>query len=190
MIGNAYPARSGGGGSRGEKAAGAVHPVRRVGEVRYHLAVPFKLEGARAVPSVCPYCAVGCGLLVHVRDGRIVNIEGDPASPINEGTVCPKGAAAFQLAVNPNRLTTLLYRAPRAHTWEMRPLGWAMDRIAQLVRETRQRSFVRESGEMPVHRTTAIASIGGAVFDNEENYLLVKLMRGLGVVAIENQARV
>jgi formate dehydrogenase major subunit len=152
--------------------------------------VPFKLEGARAVSSVCPYCAVGCGLLVHVRDGRIVNIEGDPASPINEGTVCPKGAAAFQLAVNPNRLTTLLYRAPRAHSWETRPLGWAMDRIAQFVRETRERTFVRESGEMPVRRTTAIASIGGAVFDNEENYLLVKLMRGLGVVAIENQARV
>jgi formate dehydrogenase major subunit len=152
--------------------------------------MPFKLEGARAVPSVCPYCAVGCGLLVHVRDGRIVNVEGDPVSPINEGTVCPKGAAAFQLAVNPNRLTTLLYRAPYARTWETRPLSWAMDRIAQLVRETRQRTFVRESGGMPVHRTTAIASIGGAVFDNEENYLLVKLMRGLGVVAIENQARV
>ena len=158
--------------------------------MRYHLCVPFKLEGARAVPSVCPYCAVGCGLLVHIKDGRIVNIEGDPASPINEGTVCPKGAAAFQLAVNPNRLTKLLYRAPRSRAWEERPLHWAMDRIAQLVRETRQRTFVRESQGMPVHRTTAIASIGGAVFDNEENYLLVKLMRGLGVVGIENQARV
>jgi formate dehydrogenase major subunit len=152
--------------------------------------VTFKLEGASAVPSVCPYCAVGCGLWVHVRDGRIVNIEGDPASPINEGTVCPKGAAAFQLAVNPNRLTKLLYRAPRARAWEERPLEWAMDRIAQLVRETRERTFVRKSGGMPVNRTTAIASIGGAVFDNEENYLLVKLMRGLGVVAVENQARV
>ena len=104
--------------------------------------------------------------------------------------MCPKGAAAFQLAVNPNRLTTLLYRPPSARTWETRPLGWAMDRIAQLVRETRERTFVRESQGMPVHRTTAIASIGGAVFDNEENYLLVKLMRGLGVVGIENQARV
>jgi formate dehydrogenase major subunit len=152
--------------------------------------MPFKLQGARAIPSVCPYCAVGCGLLVHVKDDRIVNIEGDPASPINEGTVCPKGAAAFQLAVNPNRLTKLLYRAPHGLAWEARPLAWAMDRIAELVRETRERTFVRESRGMPVHRTTSIAAIGGAVFDNEENYLLVKLLRGLGVVAIENQARV
>ncbi len=145
----------------------------------------FKLDGARAVRSVCPYCAVGCGLLVHVRDARIVNVEGDPDSPINEGTLCPKGSAAFQLAVNPSRLTRVLHRAPRAREWREVPLDVAMDRIADLVWETRERGLDDETRQLPT-----LASLGGAVFDNEENYLLVKLMRALGVVHVENQARV
>jgi formate dehydrogenase major subunit len=93
------------------------------------------------VPSVCPYCAVGCGQIVSVRDGQIVNIEGNPDSPINRGTLCPKGSATYQLAVNPNRLTSVKYRAPYATDWEEKPLDWAMDRIAALMKETRDETF-------------------------------------------------
>jgi formate dehydrogenase major subunit len=155
----------------------------------------LKIAGAREVPSVCPYCAVGCGQIVSVRDNRILNIEGNPESPINRGTLCPKGAATFQLAVNPNRITRVLYRAPGATDWETKPLDWAMDRIAQRVKETRDRTFrthwTDPSGkEKLVNHTLGIASLGGATMDNEWNYLQCKLMRGLGVVQIENQARI
>src|SRR5262245_37170139 len=103
----------------------------------------FRIAGVNEVPSVCPYCAVGCGQLVAVRDGRIVNIEGNPESPINEGTLCPKGAATYQLAVNPSRVTRVWYRAPGATEWDKtKTLDWAMDRIAHLVKETRDGSFV------------------------------------------------
>ncbi len=102
----------------------------------------LKIAGVRETPSVCPYCAVGCGQLVHVRDGRIVNIEGNPESPINEGSLCPKGAATFQLAVNPNRVTKVWHRAPGATEWDKtKTLDWAMRRIAQLVKETRDATF-------------------------------------------------
>ncbi|MCA1685815.1 MAG: formate dehydrogenase, partial [Planctomycetia bacterium] len=99
-------------------------------------AAKIKLKGAREVPSICPYCAVGCAQIVSVRDGRIVNIEGSPDSPINRGTLCPKGSAAFQLAVNPNRLTKVKYRKPHAKDWEEVSLDWAMERIAQKVKAT------------------------------------------------------
>lgn len=160
--------------------------------------LPLKTADARDVASVCPYCAVGCGQLVSVRDGSIVNIEGNPASPINEGTLCPKGAATYQLVVNPQRLTTVRYRRPGGTAWEDRPLDWAMDRIARLVKQTRDATF-REWWEtigadgQPVRKrvnhTLAIASLGGATIDNEWNYLQAKLLRALGIVAIENQAR-
>jgi formate dehydrogenase major subunit len=159
-----------------------------------------RIANVREVPSVCPYCAVGCGQLVHVREGRVVNIEGNPDSPINQGTLCPKGAATFQLAVNPLRATRVWYRAPRATEWDTtKTLGWAMDRIASLVKETRDRTF-RTTARVPdgrggeaekrVNHTLAIASLGGATMDNEWNYLQAKLMRALGVVFIENQARI
>ena len=161
-------------------------------------ALPLKTAAAREVASVCPYCAVGCGQLVSVRDGQIVNIEGNRASPINEGTLCPKGAATFQLVVNPQRITRVRYRRPGGTVWEDRPLDWAMDRIARLVKETRDATF-REWWETTladgrrvrkrVNHTLAIASLGGATIDNEWNYLQAKLLRALGVVAIENQAR-
>ncbi|MCI0458526.1 MAG: twin-arginine translocation signal domain-containing protein [Gemmataceae bacterium] len=159
----------------------------------------LRIQGVKEVPSVCPYCAVGCGQLVHVREGRIINIEGNPSSPINQGTLCPKGAATYQLAVNPNRLTHVLYRAPRGTRWERRTLDWAMDRIARLAKQTRDESFqrdwqTRDSGGNPVSKrvnhTLRIASLGGATMDNEWNYLQAKLMRALGVVFIENQARI
>ena len=159
----------------------------------------FKFAHIREVPSVCPYCAVGCGQLVAVKDQKIVNIEGNPDSPINRGTLCPKGAATYQLVVNPNRVTKVWYRAPGATEWDKtKTLDWAMDRIAHLVKLMRDATFVEttktkfEDGEADrrVNHTRAIASLGGATMDIEWNYVQAKLMRALGVVAIENQARI
>jgi formate dehydrogenase major subunit len=160
----------------------------------------FRFANTREVPSVCPYCAVGCGQLVSVRDGKIVNIEGNPESPISRGTLCPKGAATYQLAVNPNRVTQVWYRAPGATEWDKtRTLDWAMNRIAELTQKTRDATFrawweTADASGKPVRKkvnhTLAIASLGGATNDNEWNYLQCKLMRALGVVLIENQARI
>jgi formate dehydrogenase major subunit len=151
----------------------------------------LRIKNAKTYPSVCPYCAVGCGQLVHVQDGRIVNIEGNPDSPVSEGNLCPKGAATYQLAVNPNRVTEVLYRAPGADRWEKKDLDWAMERIAQRFKETRDATFVERTQDGKVQNSTlGIFSLGGATMDNEFNYGHSKLMRGLGVVAIENQARI
>ena len=150
-----------------------------------------RIKGAEVFRSVCPYCAVGCGTLVHVSDGQIVNIEGDPASPISQGNLCPKGAATYQLHVNPNRLTKVFHRAPGATSWEEWDLERAMDRVAELVKKTRDETFVERlpNGKV-VNQTPAIFSLGGATMDNEWNHIQQKLMRGLGIVAIENQARI
>jgi formate dehydrogenase major subunit len=152
-----------------------------------------RLEEADKVgTSICPYCAVGCGQLIYAKGNQVIHIEGDPRNPINQGTLCPKGAATFGWMVNPNRLTTIKYRAPYADHWEERPLDWAMERIAQLVKQTRDETFVSELPDgTTVNHTMAIASLGGATLDNEENYLIKKLYSGgLGMVWIENQARV
>jgi formate dehydrogenase major subunit len=151
----------------------------------------LRIKGAKATPSLCPYCSVGCSTIVHTIDGKIVNIEGDLRSPHNEGTLCPKGAAILQLHQNPNRVTKVLHRKPGASRWEEVELDWAMDRVAALVKKTRDETFVeRLSDGTLVNHTTAIFSLGGATLDNEWNHLQQKLMRGLGVVAIENQARI
>jgi formate dehydrogenase major subunit len=160
----------------------------------------LNIQHGREVPSVCPYCAVGCGQLVTAQDDRILNIEGNTDSPINRGTLCPKGAATFQLAVNPLRITRVWYRAPGATAWDKtRSLEWAMERIAQRVKQTRDATFqptwttTAADGtavEKRVNHTLAIASLGGATMDNEWNYLQCKLMRSLGVVYLENQARI
>ena len=161
--------------------------------------VPIKK--GKEVPSICPYCAVGCGQIVMVEagTGKILDIQGNPDSPISQGTLCPKGAATYQLAVNPLRWTKVKYRAPGSDRWEEKPLDWAMERIAQLVKKTRDAHF-NEFQEMPdgkggtvrkrVMNTYAIASLGGATMDNEWNYIHQKLMHGLGVVYVENQARI
>ena len=153
---------------------------------------PRTRHADKAVASVCPYCAVGCSQLIYVKDKRIIDIEGNPASPINEGTLCPKGAATYQYVVNPHRVTTVRYRAPHSDHWEDRPLEWAMDRIATLIKETRDATFVERTPEGKlVNQTTAIATLGGATMDIEENYLIKKLFSGgLGVVSVENQARI
>ena len=162
-------------------------------------ATKLKIKGAKQYASICPYCAVGCAQIVSVRDGQIVNIEGNPDSPINRGTLCPKGSAAFQLAVNPNRLTKVKYRKPYAKDWEEVSLDWAMERIAQRVKETRDKSFVeswktKDRDGKPVHKRvnhcTTIASLGGATMDNEWNYVQLKLWRALGLIWLENQARI
>jgi formate dehydrogenase major subunit len=151
----------------------------------------LRIREAKATPSVCPYCSVGCAMIVHTIGNDIVNIEGDKRSPHNEGCLCPKGAATYQLLKNPNRATRVLHRKPGAAGWEEVELDWAMDRIAQLVKKTRDETFVErlEDGTL-VNQTTGIFSLGGATLDNEWNHLQQKLMRGLGVVGIENQARI
>lgn len=151
-----------------------------------------RLRGATVTESVCPYCAVGCGQLIYTKGGQLIDIEGDPRSPINDGTLCPKGANAFQLAVNPHRVTQVLYRAPYSDKWETKSLEWAMEQIADRVKAARDADFATrdESGRLLNHIKT-IGTLGGATIDNEENYLIKKLFGGgLGVVSIENQARI
>lgn len=153
-------------------------------------ALRLRTQGAKTYPSVCPYCAVGCSQLVSVQDGKITNIEGNPDSPINGGTLCPKGAATYQLTVNPERVTTALYRPPGGTQWEEKPLDWCMDRIAEKVKGVRDATFQAKLGDKTVNRTMALASLGGATLDNEENYLIKKYFGALGMVYIENQARI
>src|SRR5438270_11232153 len=134
-----------------------------------------RVRGATVTESVCPYCAVGCGLHVYTKGGEVIDIEGNPRSPINEGTLCPKGANSFQLAVNPHRVKHALYRAPYADRWQQVPLDWALDRIAERVEETRDEGF-RERNEqgLLVNHVTNMGTLGGATLDNEENYLIKK----------------
>src|SRR5262249_28300219 len=147
---------------------------------------------ATVTESVCPYCAVGCGLHVYTKGGEIIDIEGNPHSPINEGTLCPKGANSFQLAVNPHRVTHVLYRAPYSDHWERKSLAWALDRSARRIKETRDEGFREKSEDgLRLNSVTNMGTLGGATLDNEENYLIKKLFGGgLGVVSIENQARI
>ena len=151
----------------------------------------LRIKNAKVTPSVCPYCSVGCGTLIYTENGQIVNIEGDPRSPHNEGTLCPKGAAIFQLHVNPNRPIQVLHRSPGARDWEVWDLERAMSRITELVKKTRDETFIEKlpNGKI-VNMTPAIFSLGGATLECEFNHVHQKLMRGLGIVAIENQARI
>lgn len=152
------------------------------------------VTSGQKVASVCPYCAVGCGTNIYVRDGKVLAVEGNPDSPINDGTLCPKGSAILELTNNPNRLTKMLYRRPGGTAWEEVSVEWAMERIAHLIKETRDKTFRRwaDAAEtVPLNQCTGIASLGGACLDNEENYLIKKLFAaGLGMVWIENQARI
>jgi len=160
--------------------------------------VPIKT--GKQTPSLCPYCSVGCSQIVMTNDkGKIIDIQGNPDSPLSEGTLCPKGAATYQLVMNEHRWTKVKYRAPGSDHWEEKPLDWAMNRVAELVKKTRDAHF-NEFEETPdskggktkkrVMNTYAVASLGGATIDNEWNYIHQKLMHGLGIVAVENQARI
>jgi len=150
----------------------------------------LKIKYAKETPTICPYCAVGCGIITHTKDGKVVNTEGDPNHPINRGSLCSKGSSLFQVAINERRMKKPLYRAPGSDRWEEKEWGWVLDRIAHRIKETRDAGFIARESNMIVNRTEAIASLGGAALDNEECYLLAKLMRGLGVVFLEHQARI
>jgi formate dehydrogenase major subunit len=150
---------------------------------------PLKTLGATPTTTVCPFCGVGCGQVVSTKNGAVINIEGDPHHPISEGSLCSKGAAGIQVVNNPRRLQKVLYRAPGGKAWEEKTWGWALERIAARVKETRDRTFKTTVDGHVVNRTEAIACLGGSALDNEEAYLLVKLMRALGLVYVEHQAR-
>jgi len=148
-------------------------------------------EAETVTASICPYCAVGCAQLVYVKDGAVVQIEGDPRSPISRGRLCPKGAASRGYVTSPLREYKVKYRRPYGAEWEELPLEQAMDMIADRIVDTRARTW-QETDEKgnPTKRTLGIANLGGATLDNEENYLIKKLMTALGVVQVENQARI
>ena len=154
-------------------------------------AVPtLKTKGATETTTICPFCGVGCGQVVSTREGRVINIEGDPKHPVSEGTLCSKGASGIQVVNNSRRLQKVLYRAPGGKKWEEKSWDWALERIAAKIKETRDKTFLKSSKDgRVVNRTEAIACLGGSALDNEEAYLLVKLMRALGLVYIEHQAR-
>src|ERR1700757_4348454 len=151
-----------------------------------------RLRGATVTEGICPYCAVGCGQLIYSKGGELIDIEGDPDSPISTGHLCPKGANAYQLSVNAHRVHHVLYRAPYSDHWETRTMEWALERIAQRVKTTRDADFTTrdEEGRL-LNSVRSIGSLGGATIDNEENYLIKKLLGGgLGGGSIENQARI
>ncbi len=150
-----------------------------------------KNHDAEYTRSICPYCGVGCGQMVFHKNGELVSIEGDPDSPISRGRLCPKGADTFELHTHPGRLTKVKYRRPFASAWEDIDLERAMDMVADRFWESRQRTFIEEQDGKKVMHTKAVAHLGGATLDNEENYLIKKLFTGgLGMVCVSNQARI
>jgi formate dehydrogenase major subunit len=165
---------------------GAAARSRRTAKLR-----PRTATADRVVPSICPYCAVGCGQRVYVQGERVTQIEGDPASPISRGRLCPKGAASRSLVTSPSRVTSVRYRAPYATEWQELSLDEAMDMIADRVIAARAATWEQRDGQgRTLRRTLGFASLGGATLDNEENYLIKKLFTALGAVQIENQARI
>jgi formate dehydrogenase major subunit len=164
---------------------GAAVTSKRTEQLRPRVATADKV-----VKSVCPYCAVGCGQDVYVQDGRVTQIEGDPASPVSRGRLCPKGSASLQLTTGPAREYEVLYRRPHGTEWEHLKLDTAMDMIADRVIAARREGWQWERDGQRTRRTMGFASLGGATLDNEENYLIKKLFTALGAIQIENQARI
>jgi len=171
------------------------------------VAQELRIKGAKQTTTVCPYCSVGCSILIHTKDGKVINVEGDPDGPINEGTLCPKGASLFQMVNNETRLRKPQYRAPGATDWKEVEWDWALNQIARKVKDSRDKSFkttsknkVKETGpdgtevmvekDFTVNRTDGIAHIGSAAMDNEECYIMQKLVRSWGLTYIEHQARI
>jgi formate dehydrogenase major subunit len=154
-------------------------------------AQPLKIKYAKETTTICPYCSVGCSIIVSTRDGKVINTEGDPDSPINRGSLCSKGGSIYQMAVNKNRLDKPLYRAPNSAEWKEVTWEWAIDKIAENVKKSRDKSFKfkNDKGET-VNRTEGIASVGSAAMDLEECFTYQKFLRGLGLVYIEHQARI
>jgi len=167
----------------------------------------LKIQGATETKTICPYCSVGCGISVYTKDGKVIDTEGDPEHPTNEGTLCPKGASLYQIINNPLRLTKPKYRAAGATEWKDVEWDWALDEISKRIKDTRDRSFkvkskskvkekqpdgkeIEVEKEFDVNRTDGIAHVGSAALDNEECYMLQKLLRSWGLVYIEHQARI
>jgi formate dehydrogenase major subunit len=152
----------------------------------------LRIKDAKETPTICCYCSVGCGILIATdKKGKVINTEGDPDHPISEGSLCPKGNATYQVAMNENRLKKVRYRAPNSSRWKEVSWTWALDRIALNIKKSRDKSFVAKNADgKVVNRTEGIASVGSAALDNEECWLLQKFLRSLGVVAIEHQARI
>jgi formate dehydrogenase major subunit len=167
----------------------------------------LRIKNAKETQTICPYCSVGCGIIVYTSEGKVINTEGDPDHPINEGTLCSKGQSLYQIVNNPTRLTKPRYRAPGATEWKEVEWDWALDEIAKRIKATRDRTFkitskskVKEKQpdgtekdvekEFVVNRTDGIAHVGSAALDNEECYMLQKLLRSWGLVYIEHQARI
>jgi formate dehydrogenase major subunit len=163
---------------------------KAVMSARSETLVPRTTEADQVVSSVCPYCAVGCAQKVFVKDGTVTQIEGDPASPVSRGRLCPKGSASKQLVTSPSRVTKVRYRRPYATEWEDLELDTAMEMIADRVVKTRKEFWEWEAEGNRTRRTLGIASLGGATLDNEENYLMKKLYTAMGAIQIENQARI
>jgi len=176
----------------GASALGFDTAVAEATTVKQHM----RIEGAKVSHSVCPYCAVGCSVLAYTRKNgngsvELLQIEGDPDSPVNEGTLCPKGASSMELAVSRRRLQHPLYRAPGAENWKRVSWNFVLDKLARNIKAARDRTFVTKDDDgKVVNRTEGLAFAGGAAFSNEEGYLAAKLMRGLGLVYLEQQARV
>ena len=151
----------------------------------------LRTKYAKETTTICPYCAVGCGIIVSAKNGKVVNTEGDPDHPINRGSLCSKGGALFQLANNDQRITKVMYRAPYSDKWEYKSWEWAFDKIAEKIKATRDATFtVKNKQGQVVNRTTQIASVGSAAIDNEECWLYQTFLRSLGMVYIEHQARI
>lgn len=152
----------------------------------------LRIKGAKEAPTICPYCSCGCGAIVSSEHGHPINIEGDPDHPINLGSLCPKGASMFQVAADTAGLRNkkVLYRAPGSSEWEDKTWDWAIPQIARRIKETRDKYFISTEDGVTVNRCESIAALGGAAVNNEECYLWIKLMRALGLVYIEHQARI
>jgi formate dehydrogenase major subunit len=172
---------------RGTDRLGRGAAVKSAGSTRLQ---PRIATADKVVKSVCPYCAVGCGQNVFVAGEKVVQIEGDPDSPVSRGRLCPKGSASLQLTTGEARLSQVLYRAPHAADWQAIDLDTAMEMVADRVIRTRRETWQWENCGKRVRRTLGIASLGGATLDNEENYLMKKLYTALGAVQVENQARI
>lgn len=160
---------------------------------KLHAQVPLKYVKCKETTTICPYCAVGCGIIVHTRNGKFIGSEGDPDHPINGGRLCPKGKAITQLSYdfNKNRLTKPLYRAPYSSEWKEVSWDWALDQIAKRIKKYRDKYFIKKNTKgQVVNRLEAIASVGSAAIDNEECFIFQKWLRSLGLVYIEHQARI
>jgi len=151
---------------------------------------PLRIDKIKPTTTICCYCGVGCGIIVHSKDNKVINLEGDPDHPINQGALCSKGLAIYQVANNERRNQKVLYRAPGGDKWEEKPWDWAIKKIAKNIKETRDKEFIEKDGGKTVNRLEAVAMLGGAALDNEECYAGSKLARTLGVVYLEHQARI